>query len=405
MAIALTGARVWDGESDAPSARPLTVRIEGDRIEAIGSDADLTADARGIHLENATLLPGLIDCHVHMELDPAIGPPRDQLAVPDERRRVVMRRRAEAMVRAGITTARDLGGGRGLELELRDHIHAGECPGPRLLCAGQPITSPGGHCHFWGGEARGRLGVEAVIRRNLARGCDWIKVMATGGVLTRGKGITEVQLSLDELSHAVRTAGAAGRSVAAHCHGTAGIGLASQAGVRTVEHCSFAGAEGFGSDFDPAVVDALARRGPVDPLWVSPTVNSGWGRRRGGADGPTPFWRRMGRVLAALREAGVGLVASTDAGIPGVLHHRLPEALPVFAELAGLSPVEVLRSATSEAARALGLGRETGRVAPGFAADLVAVAGDPLADLGALGRPRLVVARGQVVADGSVERA
>ncbi len=304
-----------------------------------------------------------------------------------------MQQRAHAMVQAGITTARDLGGGEWMEMELRDRIAAGELPGPRLLCVGQPVTSPAGHCHFWGGEARGRDAVREVVARQIAKRADWIKVMATGGVFTQGTDVTQPQYDQGELREIVDCASEHGRSVAAHCHGVAGIRNAFGAGVRTVEHCSFAGKDGFGVDFDASFVPEMVR----DDVWVSPTVNAGWARRVEKDGAPTPFWERMSACLRALRGAGVGLVASTDAGIPGVHHHQLPEALQAFAQYADLGAVEALRTATSEAARALRIGDETGRLAPGLAADVLVVAGDPTQDLAALQRPQLVLARGQRV--------
>ncbi|MGH0034574.1 MAG: amidohydrolase family protein [Myxococcota bacterium] len=399
MPIALSGVHVWDGVAPTPSRERCTLRIESGRIAAIGTDPDLVRDAREIPLEGATALPGLIDAHVHLTLDPALRTPADQLAVAPE---VVARQaaeRARRMLGAGITTVRDLGGGRWTELALRDRIAAGELPGPRVLCAGQPLTSPGGHCHFWGGEARGTTGIDAVVRRQLERGVEWIKVMATGGVFTPGSRTSRPQFDDAEIRRAVEVANAAGRPVAAHCHGTAGIGQAAAAGVRSVEHCSFAGAGGFGSDLAPDVVEVLATRARRGALWVSPTVNAGWGRHLGGDSGPTAFASRMTRVFEQLRASGVPLIASTDAGIPGVEHHRLADALPVMAALAGLSPVECLRSATSESARALGLGDEVGRLRPGFAADVLVCRTDPTRDLAALARPLLVVARGEVGAD------
>jgi len=167
---------------------------------------------------------------------------------------------------------------------------------------------------------------------------------------------------------------------------------AARAGVRTIEHCSFAGEEGFGGALDLEVVGEIARAG----AWVSPTVNTGFARFFAEDGTPGKFATRMGEVYTQLRRAGVPFVASTDSGIPNVAHHRLPEALALFARLAELRPVEALRAATSDAALALGLERTTGRIAPGLAADLLVVDGDPLEDLGALLRPVLVVARGRI---------
>jgi imidazolonepropionase-like amidohydrolase len=326
MAIAICGVRVWDGTALAVPPDPLTIRIEHGRIAAIGAgpelsdqadviafDAELGSDARAAGLPTA--IPGLIDAHVHLTLDPAIADPRRQLEVSREELETALCSRARAMLRAGITTARDLGGGAWHEIALRDRTLRGEVAGPRLLCAGQPVTSPGGHCCFWGGEASDVAAIRSVVRRQIDRGADWVKVMATGGVMTKGTRTTEPQFEASALAALVAEAGNHGRPVAAHCHGTRGIELAAAAGTRTIEHCSFAGADGFGSDLDTGVVRGLAAR---EALWVSPTVNTGWARRLEKNGQPSPFGQRMSACLQALREAGVPLIASTDAGIPGV---------------------------------------------------------------------------------------
>ena len=385
MALALAGLRIWDGESDELRPGLETLHVAGERIAAGPS-----GDGEHLDLRGAVALPGLSDAHVHLALDPARREAvQDASSDPLE----AMAARGRAMLAAGITTARDLGGPEFGALELRDRIASGEMVGPRLLCAGQPLTSPHGHCWYWGGEARGADELRAVVRRQVERGADWIKVMATGGVLTKGTTPAQSQFEQEELDAAVAEARALGRHTAAHCHGTEGISRAARAGVRTIEHCSFASADGFGGAPDPDVIAAVARSG----AWVSPTVNTGFARFFGKEGEPGKFAPRMTEVYTLLRRAGVRFIASTDAGIPNVAHHRLPEALPIFARLAELRPVETLRTATSEAARALGLERETGRLTPGLAADILVVDGNPLEDLGALLRPILVVARGRVV--------
>ncbi len=393
MALALTGLRVWKGASEELEPARATLRIEGERIAALGPAVRPGADDPTIALDGATALPGLIDAHVHMTLDPAIRAPADQLAVAAGTAVAAMAARARAMVEAGITTARDLGGGEFRELALRDRIASFEIPGPRLLCAGQPVTTPKGHCWFWGGEARGEDDVRAVVRRQVEHGTDLIKVMATGGVLTEGTKPSDAQFEQHELDAIVAEARAHGRHTAAHCHGTTGIERAAIAGVRTIEHCSFASEQGFGGAPPPELVSLIARAGS----FVSPTINTGYARFFGEHGAPGKFATRMGEAYTALRRAGVPFIASTDAGIPNVAHHRLPEALAVFARLAGLRPVEALRAATSESARALGLAGVTGELRAGLCADVIVVDGNPLEDLSALLRPILVVARGRVV--------
>ena len=187
------------------------------------------------------------------------------------------------------------------------------------------------------------------------------------------------------MSAIVAAANAHGYPVAAHCHGTPGIRNAAHAGVRSIEHCSWIGDDGRRGAFDPQTALEIARRG----IWISPTVNAGWGRF-----GPD-FAAAVTANFRAMKAHGCALIASTDAGIPNVYHEDLAKALPVFARLAELSPVETLRSATSDCARALGLEDTTGILREGASADLLFVRGDPLADLGALLDPALVVARGR----------
>ncbi len=405
--VTLCGATVWDGVGDRPTPEPRRVRVEQGRIAAVEAESHAPGgaspgDGETVDLGGLFLMPGLIDAHVHLGLDPTIRTPDEQLAVAETDRRLRAIGRARAMAEAGITTARDLGGGDYLELDLRDGIAEGRVVGPRVLCAGQPLTRPDGHCHFWGGGAATPEQARTVVARQLDRGVDWVKVMATGGVFTKGTSVRDTQFDADELTAVCAQAKAAGRSVAAHCHGTAGIRNAAVGGVRTIEHCSFVGDQGFGSDLDADVVAEIARAGAI----VSPTMNLGWGRRLTDADGrATDFFTRMSAAMRALRQAGVPLIASTDAGIPGVAHHRLAEGLLAFQRYAAFTPVELLRTATSGAADALGLGRATGRIAPGLAADCIAVRRDPTVDPTTLLDPVFVMTRGRIVKQATPQAA
>ena len=389
-ATTFTGVRIWDGSSDAYLTDADAVRVEDGRIAAVGLRAALLAGSTERNLAGTTLVPGLIDAHVHLCLNPEIRNAAAQGQETDDELRAAMAARCAAMVRAGITTARDLGGGRWLELEIRDRIGDGELIGPRLLCSGQPITSIKGHCHFWGGEAADLDAAMVVLARQVEKGADLIKVMATGGNLTVGTDPAAAQFPVEVLVAIVSEARRRGLHVAAHCHGTPGIRAAAAAAVTTIEHCSWVGPAGWGVDYDAEVAADIAARG----IWVSPTINAGWKRNIGRAD----FEARVRENYQRMAAAGVRLIASTDAGIPNVWHHHLPQALPVFSHFARLSPLATLRAATAHCAEAIGLGAVTGRVAVGFAADLLFVEGDPLADLDALARPVLVVARGREIA-------
>ena len=372
-----TNLRIWDGIADDYLGADSIV-VDGEHIAAVGH-APNGRDCSGL-----TAIPGLIDAHVHMVLDPALMSVAEQLAQDRDTLWEKMVRRADVMVRAGITTARDLGGGNWLELELRDRINADEIAGPRLLCAGQPVTSVGGHCHFWGGEAPNVDAAKAIIQRQHEHGVDLIKLMATGGMQTPGSQPKDAQFDAAETKAIVAAANALGYHVAAHCHGTPGIENAANAGVRTIEHCSWIGDSGRREPYDPDVAAEIARRN----VWISPTVNAGWARF--GAE----FAARVTENMRGMKAAGCRLIASTDAGIPNVRHEDLAKALPVFAQLAELSPLETLKCATSANAAALGLTDVTGALRLGLSADFVLVEGDPLTDLGVLQRPVLVVARG-----------
>lgn len=396
-ALLLQGVRIWDGIADSTGREPGAILIRDGRIEALGNVGSPPPDAIVQHLEvGSVAVPGLVDSHVHLCLDPALRTPAEQQAIPPEQVRAAMRERANALLRAGVTTARDLGGGDGFEIELRDQINCGDFIGPRILCAGQPLTSVGGHCHFWGGEAEGESAMAAVIERQVAAGVDWIKVMATGGLYTKGTRASAAQFTSAELSFARSLASEHARPVATHCHGTEGIRNSALARVRSIEHCSFAAAGGFGTDLQPELCDDLAEAG----IFVSPTINAGWQRFRGDnpPTHPTRFFRDMSAVFRQLLKSGVQLIASTDAGIPNVRHGDLPRALVEMQAFTGRSPADVLRSATSTAAAALQLDSEMGALRPGLSADLLILPADPLQDLAVLQHPLGVFMRGQSVA-------
>lgn len=386
----LVNLKIWDGIADTYLAGADAIRIEGARIAAIGTADSLGQAGRLIDLAGLVAIPGLIDSHIHLCLDPlntqavAAAPQAAEVTLQS------MAKRAAEMVASGITTARDLGGGEWLELKLRDQIKLGQVRGPRLLCAGQPITTARGHCYFWGGEASTEADIKSVIDRQIEHGVDLIKVMATGGTLTPGSDPSGAQFELRSLAAIVAQASQQGCQVAAHCHGTQGIRIAAEAGVATIEHCSWVGSEGWGTLFAADVAELMAAKG----IWVSTTLNSGWRRFIG-----QPREQLLRDNYARMRSIGVGLLASTDAGIPNVQHHQLPQALPVFSHFTGLSPMETLKAATSAAARAIGLAGVTGTIEPGLDADLLFLQGDPLSNLDCLCHPIAILARGVPIVD------
>ena len=275
--------------------------------------------------------------------------------------------------------------GLNLSFELREAFEAELVPGPSLLVSGAPITTTGGHCWFMGGEADGEVELRKAVRQRVKDGCDWIKVMATGGNMTRGTNTLAAQYAVDELRAVIEEAHRLRRRVAAHCHGTAGIRVAVEAGVDTLEHCSFTGAKGV--DFDNDLVREIAAKGLV----ISPTISVGY--RSWADDG---LKRQRAELTHSFFEAGCKVAMSTDCGIPRVPHAALGVGIEILQELGQLSPVAALRLATSTSADLLGL-PDRGVLQPGKRADLLVVQGDPTRDLGALQQVRYVVKAGRLV--------
>ncbi|MFF9690769.1 amidohydrolase family protein [Streptomyces sp. NPDC014623] len=336
---------------------------------------------------DGTLLAGLVDAHVHLALDAGPDPVTALREADDVAVSKGMADRARTLLDSGVTTVRDLGDRNGLVVRLRDSVTAGRLPGPRILAAGTPVTGPGGHCWFLGGEVSGAEAIRNLVRRNAALGVDVIKVMATGGGITRdGPPIWSAQFTAEELHIVVAEAAHAGLPVAAHAHGTEGIRAAVEAGVTTIEHCTWIDQDGF--RLIDGVVDEIAAKG----IHVCPAASPDWrgfAQRFGAERAETMF-----DGLRSMRERGVSLITGTDAGVSRAVFDDFVSSLEFFTHL-GCTPPEILDLATWHTAEALGL-TDTGTLTPGHRADLLVVGGDPLRDLQALRDVRLVMAAGRV---------
>lgn len=383
MAEVLTAPRVMTGDETLADG----ALVVGDTTVAwTGLAAELPAEYALLPRTDypaATILPGLIDCHVHLGFDGGPAPAARMQSETSEQQLVLMLRSARELLGVGVTTARDLGSRSYLSVVVRDAVAAGLARGPRLVVAASPITVTGGHCWFMGGEADGEEDLRKMVRIHHKHGADLIKVMSTGGFMTAGSAPWYAQFTVAELTAVVEEASRLDKPVAAHAHGLEGIDRAVQAGVSTLEHCSFV------TDTNERVFsEPLAARIAEQGIFVCPTVNVNapyLGKRLG---------RPIGQHLRPMRDMGVRLVAGTDAGINNTPHHQYIGGLEYLVTL-GFRPGEVLAMATTEAADALGLGSTTGRLAAGYEADVIVVDGDPEADISALRRLRRVIARGR----------
>lgn len=377
------------------------VLVDGRQIVHVGARGSAPADAESavVELPGCTVLPGLIDSHVHLGFDRTVDWATRRSRESDAHLVLRMAENCRKLLAVGVTTARDLGCRDFLDVEVRDAIEAGLAVGPHLVLATRPITNTGGHCWYMGGEADDVEAVRRVARENLRAGADCLKIMATGGAMTPvGPPAWTAQFSTDLLRVAADEAAMRGKTVAAHAHGAEGIARALDAEVSTIEHCSFVGPEGIRGRprVDHALVDAIAAKGII----VCPTVSGAMWRMRD-LCGPEWFDACLG-WLSGMRTAGVKLAAGTDSGFGSPTtgaENRMDDyvsGLEVFAA-AGWDNAAVLEAATVFAAEACGVADVTGTLEVGKRADLVVVQGDPLTDLDSLRQIERVLVAGREV--------
>ncbi|MHB1501502.1 MAG: metal-dependent hydrolase family protein [Candidatus Dormibacteria bacterium] len=367
---------------DLQPIKDAVVVLEGDAIAWVGPAA--SGPPADHDLGELTLLPGLIDTHVHLWSDSGSW---HNTPAPESQHLIQMVSNAQRFLRMGVTTVRDLGSPGVLAAEIRDAIDDGRIVGPRILAANRALTVTGGHGYHIGIECDDPAALRRAVRQLVKEGSDWVKVMASGGFVhfrrSEGPAPFFPLFTLEEMRVVVEEAHRYGLRVAAHCQNRESIEIAFDAGVDTIEHCTFAAQPH--AVLDEALVSRIAERG----TYVVPTVNNYW------LTVGVP-WAPRDIALSNLRrlhELGVRLVAGTDMGIPTTTPESYAEGLRVFAEI-GMDLRLVLRAATIAAADAIGLASVTGAICAGLSADLVAVEGDPLTDIDAYLRPRFVVSRG-----------
>ncbi|MEV1157106.1 amidohydrolase family protein [Micromonospora chokoriensis] len=390
---AVRAERMFDGERLVDGG--VLVLLDGGRIADVRLGRAEAPEGWPVReAPDGTLLPGLVDAHVHLCAD--AGP--DALGRLADRAETDLDAVVEASLRAhltaGITTVRDLGDRRDAVLRWRGRGVRDDLP--TVVAAGAPVTSIGGHCWALGGEASGVDGVREAVRLRAAAGADLVKVMASGGVFTPGTDTTRPQFTDQELAAAVNQAHDLGLPVTAHAHALSAVEQALRVGVDGIEHCTCVTATG--ARVPEELAERLAASGiavcatlGTDPAVVTPPEVVEMAARAGLSEAAL----RAG--TATLHRAGVRLVAGSDAGLgPAKPHGILPETLVEYVAC-GISATAALTAATSVGAEVCGLGGRKGRVRPGFEADLLIVQGDPTSDITVLRRPLAVYRAGDLV--------
>ena len=400
--VAVKAGRLIDGTGAAPKQNVVVV-VDGGKIVSIG--AEVPAGASVIDLGERTLLPGFIDCHVHLA-GRVVGEGEnwDDAAVRDLPQEDAIRgvRNARATLEAGFMTVRNVGAADFSDIALRNAIRQGVVPGPRIVAAGHAIGITGGHCDTNGyvpgilegdpehGIADGGDAIIKAVRYQVKHGADVIKTCATGGVMSEGDAVGVQQYSDEELANLVKEAHLSGRKVAAHAHGAAGIKAALRAGVDSIEHGSMTDDEAIAlfKSTGAFLVPTLMAQESVERLAKSGVLK---GQRAEKALYISPLARENIKKAIA---AGVKIALGTDSGV--FPHGKNAHEFELMVGL-GMNPMVAIVAGTKNAAELLGLDKELGTVEVGKIADLVAVDGNPLDDVKTLTVPAFVMHEGKVV--------
>jgi imidazolonepropionase-like amidohydrolase len=371
--IAIHAVRVIDGTGQ--TIERATVIVRGTMIAAIGSARTLSIprgatkiDGRGL-----TLLPGLIDCHVHL----CLGAEPDVVdAIAQETPSLTLLKSSHAArktLEAGFTTVRDVGSRDHSIFTLQRAIDTGLVPGPRIAAAGLAICMIGGHARFIGQEVEGVQQIRAVVRAQIAAGAAVIKVIASGGVLTPGTSPDQAQMTVEELQAAVEEAQRAGRKVAAHAHGSSGMKNAIRAGVHSIEHATL---------MDDEASAMMKQQGvfmvpTLSALATTAACRLGCGIPESALDKAKSMTKRHEVSFKKALRDGIQIAMGTDAGTPFNFHGENAQELDRMAAF-GMSPMQAILASTSTAARLIGIQDQVGTIEKGKLADLLLFKGNPL---------------------------
>lgn len=394
--LSITAERLFDGAGAASLMHPI-LQVAGDRVQSIDRGA-VPPGASGERLDfpGCTIIPGMIDTHVHLNLS-ALATNDDIIDLftreSDQELLVRSLANAQAGLRAGITTMRDCGGKGRIIQAVRDRIRKGEAAGPDILACGSPITTRTGHCHWMGLVADTRDEVRRAAEQMLAEDADYLKVMATGGNMTRSSNPMKAQYDPETLKLIADLGRKAGKHTAAHVLSQAGLPGAIAARVRTIEHCDWR-VEEWRYAFNPTLAQQLIDQEQFVGLTLSGVARRAFLTHIDLSDYP-PAQRLNARFACERQmiEHGVRYTIHSDAGVRLTPIDRFALGLRAAVIELRLTPAEVLVAVTSTAAEAIGL-NDRGILKPGKRADVVVVEGNPFEDLACLERVRAVMKAG-----------
>jgi len=396
--MAIKGATILD-VTNGEMIKNHVVIIKNGRIDSVtpARSVEIPKGIEVLDLQGHTLLPGLIDMHVHLTSGGGYHG-YQSLKLTDERRAILGVVHAEQTLRAGFTTVRNVGAGSFGDVALRDAINDGDIPGPRMLVSGPPIGITGGHCSdnnllppeygiTGDGVADGPWAARTAVRRNIKYGADLIKTCSTGGVLSKGTKVGAPQYTVEELTALVDEAHSQGLKVASHAHGAEGIINALIAGADTIEHASFIDDEGIRLAVENSA--ALSMDIYVTEYILGEGASAGILEESLEKERMTGATQRSNFRKAV--EAGAIIVYGTDAGV--YPHGQNAKQLSRMIRF-GMTPLQALQSATTVAAEVMGLGYEVGKIEVGYAGDVVAVKGNPIEQIELLETPNVVIKGG-----------
>lgn len=397
--VILTADAMVDVESGRLVSDPVITIVDGEITAVATGQTPEVEDAQTVDLDGMTIMPGLIDMHVHLTSASDVHGYR-RLAISHERAAITGVVNANKTLMAGFTTVRNVGAPSFGDVALRDAIAEGDIPGPRMFVSGPPIGITGGHCSdnnllppeyeaTGEGVADGPWAARSKVRKNRKFGADLIKTCSTGGVLSKGTKVGAPQYTVEELTALVEEAHSHGMKVASHAHGTEGIVNALKAGVDTIEHASFIDDEGIRLAKENGAYLSM-------DIYVTEFI-LGEGEAAGILPESLEKERMTGQTqrdnFRRAHEAGAKMVLGTDAGVyPHGDNARQLSRMVRF----GMTSAEALRAATLNAADALGQEGKIGVIAPGASADIIAVSGNPLEDVSLLESVAFVMKQGRV---------